>query len=267
MRVISRVVLSVSSVLYFAVKAADWLLKKWDSFIVVIMTPQEMIEFAKRKYGRWVSEYSDSAVINKGLASWEKDALAACPAGGRDLLVLAGGGGREAIAAAKMGFRVVSVDAIDEMSERGRENARAEKTEVSFKTSDILEGLTVPPGSFDCCLLSDIMYSSIPTSELRVKLLMNMHRSLRSKGMAVISFVFDSNKKNDPLLKLRRFIIRVLGGNRAYKPGDVFMPSLHFVRYFTEESEIIGEAASAGFIVEAIRDDRDESRYAILRKP
>lgn len=265
MRLISRLALSVSGLLSLMARASNFLLRKWDSFVVVVLTPQEMLERGKRVYGDLALNFSNPRLIAEGLSSWERQALGlSCPDGGK-LLVLAGGGGREAIAAAKMGFHVTSVDALAVMTEHGKKNAAKENLTVDFITGDLLD-LPDLPDNFDCCLLSDTMYSAIPTPELRIRALAGMQRLLRADGTAIIHFLFDPARKKESLFRFRKFVARLCGGNTSYMPGDEFYSSLHFMRCFTNEAEIISEARGAGLTVAAIRNDGNDSRYALLKK-
>ncbi len=250
----------------FAAKIFNYLLGKWDSFLVVVMTPQEMFARGARSYEKLVPDFSDKEVISQGLSWWEQEALAKPPQDDLSILILAGGGGREAVACARMGYRVTSVDILPEMTKRAVENAARENIKADFITSDFLK---IPEYlvNFDRCLLSHAMYSAIPAPDMRVKTLAGMLRALRGGGLAFIHYFFDPGRKTESLFKFRRFLARTLKGNYAYLPGDELISSRYFSRYFTDDTEIAKETAEAGFILKGIKNDGLYARYAVLQKP
>ena len=86
-----------------------------ESLAVVVMRPDDLVEFNRRIYASpsAISTWGAESLLAEGLTIGEKDLFAQLPIKHGRLLLLGLGGG-DAIALAKMGFEVVGVDFIQE---------------------------------------------------------------------------------------------------------------------------------------------------------
>jgi hypothetical protein len=83
-----------------------------ESLAVVVMRPADLVEFNRLTYASpsTISAWGEDSTVAAGLSTGEQDLLAHLPIKQGRLLLLGLGGGRDAIALAKMGFEVVGVD-------------------------------------------------------------------------------------------------------------------------------------------------------------
>jgi len=150
------------------------------------------------------------------------------------------------------------------MVRTAKENAATEGVEVDFQKADLYD-LRFPEKSFRYCLFSCLMYSVIPTRSMRVELLSKLMRILKDEGLLIIHFIFNPARK-ERLIKTRKLIARVFNGNLDYKPGDEWIPPLHFQRHFKDEEEIASEAQEGGFSMKELSIEPYNEGYAILEK-
>lgn len=267
MRLVSRVSLWISYMLFSVTKFFTAITRFASSFVVAIMTPEEMVKHVKDVYDTNVlAVYGNERYVKSGLFKSEQgiiDTYATRQNG--SFLILGSGGGREAIALARMGFRVTAIDNSKDMVAMAANNAAKAGVNVDFRTGDYLEAL--PRNEiFDYCMLSCYMYSAIPSRRMRVEALAKIRTIVSKNGAIIIHYFFNPERKRERLFKLRRLVARMCRGNTEYLPGDDLMPSLHFLRYFTDEKEIHDEAAAAELSVKEVINDAEEARYAILTK-
>jgi SAM-dependent methyltransferase len=234
-----------------------------DSFVVVILRPEELMEQARTAYNIAIRDYSNNGHIGQGLLPWEKLAVDKYARKKGSFLVLGCGGGRDAIALARMGFKVTAIDSLEEMLKAARENASREGVEIDLKPGDFAN-LSMPGAKFDYCILTDIMYSSIPSSRLRVKALSKIAAVLDEGGVLITHFFF-GEKRRERLFGLRKLTARLVSGNTEYAPGDQIF-SFGFAHIFSADSEITDEALRAGFAVKEISASFDAGEYAVLQK-
>ena len=240
-----------------------------NSFVVVILTPEEIASYTKQVYQKKTSYFAlctDQDWIDKGLNPSEKDVIEKHAGKSGSFIVLCCGAGREAIPLAKMGFDVIGIDSSAAMIHKAKEFATREGMKVDLLIGDILE-MPFLEGGFDYCLLSCFMYSVIPSRTMRVTLLSNILDLLNDGGIAIIHFVIDRNRR-ERLFKLRKSIASIFKGNVSYQTGDDFYPPGHFFRRFLDEQEVIDEVREAGLFVKEILRDQDshDGIYAVLEK-
>ena len=100
------------------------------------------------------------------LEQWELEVLARHHIASGKLLVLGTGIGRESIALAKRGFRVIGLDISRSALRIGAQITRTAGVPVMFVQAGFL-ALPTHPAHFDYILLPSIMYSSIPSRSWR----------------------------------------------------------------------------------------------------
>lgn len=255
---------SLNGIAMFMMKAV----RAFNSFAVVVMRPGEMADYVKRVYreenGDHFRGYTESQFVKQGLMPWEEKVINKYVDQKDSFLVLGAGGGREAIALAKRGFKIVGIDSSELMVRAAKENAAREGVEVDFQTADLYD-LPFPEKSFMYCLLSCGMYSAIPTRGMRIELFSKLRRLLKDDGLLIIHFIFNPARR-ERLIKTKKLIARVFNGNLDYKPGDELIPPMHFLRHFKDKEEIASEAQEGGFSIKELTIEPYNEGYAILEK-
>ena len=262
MRIVSRITFSISRALYFISEKLYRLIAIFDALNVAVLTPEEMAVIGRKVYNRLADSFSTEESIMAGLVDWEREAVERFAAGKGSFLVLGAGGGREAIALAKMGFRVVGIDSSPVMLRVGQQNAERWKAAVDFREGDFLS-LDTGDEKFDYCLLSCVMYGSIPSSEMRVRALRHIRKILSDKSILIIHFLLRPKNATDRGKNIKLRVARLVRGNTGYQSGDTFSTALHFMRYFPDDTEVISEVSQAGFRI-LDKGAYPESEYMVL---
>lgn len=109
--------------------------------------PVDLAAVKERQQATWASgDFAEIATLIVSVA--ERLADAADLRAGTSVLDVATGSGNAAIAAARLGCRVVGVDYVPSLLERGRERAGAERLDIGFVEGDA-EALPFDDASFD----------------------------------------------------------------------------------------------------------------------
>ena len=236
------------------------------ALVPLVLTSKDIME-ANRKFSASSSEiefWSSSKWIKKGLNEIEKNFLEKYKIKSGRLLVLGCGGGREAIALAKLGFEVVGVDFTAEILNKARKLAVAEKVKVAFQRQDISR-LSLKESSFDYAILSSFLYSSIPIRRIRIGMLKNVRKILRPKGKFLLTLNFSRPPKNRRLRYTIKKIIALLTlGNIHCQDGDSAIQGDDFfcvLHNFYEPKELLEEINEAGLEAEEVNSKLE---YAVL---
>lgn len=96
------------------------------------------------------------------------------------------GAGREAIALARLGYRVTALDLVPAMVELARREAARAGVSVAFAVTSI-SALEAPPNSFDHVLFSPLVYAYVPSRAARIDTLARVRGALREGGTVVFS--------------------------------------------------------------------------------
>jgi SAM-dependent methyltransferase len=240
-----------------------------ESLAVVVMRPDDLVEFNRSIYASpsAIASWGSESFLAEGLTMGEKDLFAQLPIEHGRLLLLGVGGGRDAIALAKMGFEVVGVDFIQELVAKAEENATRHGVFLQGLVQEISR-LEVPPASFDLVLISAAMYSCIPTRERRVEMLTRIKSALKPGGYFLCQFILEPDKRPDSRAELARKAFALLsGGNRWHEPGDV-LRGAEYMHLFLSEGELRSEFAAAGFAVLHFQSEEFGTwRGAVLQRP
>ncbi|HOX86423.1 MAG TPA: class I SAM-dependent methyltransferase [bacterium] len=249
------------------------LLLRTSTFIrslpVVIMKPDDLVEFSRRTYSRPndVDGWAESSLVDTGLRSDEIELIAAVPEKSGDLLVLGVGGGREAIVFAQTGFRVTGIDFVPELVDRALANAIERGVEIKGLVQEISQ-LDVPADSFDVVWLSRAMYSSVPTRSRRVAMVRKIAHSLKPGGYFICQF--HQQPGVHPSAKgvfARRLLACLVWGNRSYEPGDILWQDIEFIHAFRSDAEVRAELQEAGLqVVDIVKSVNEIQRAVICRK-
>lgn len=217
-------------------------------FALAILPPTQILERIKRYYERQCEHWSSEVAVARGFNRFEEELLARELREPCDLLIVGCGGGREALAFAARGFRVVGVDMVEAMVERARQHAAWRGLNAAFLTQDI-STLQSLPGTFDCALFTtEWLYEQIPSRRLRVQALRSARTVLREGGRVIFNFHLTQPMTQErwlfPLLRAAAFLSH---GNREYQMGDRPAAPLGFIHAFAHPEEVRAECRDAGF--------------------
>ncbi|MBU4267950.1 MAG: class I SAM-dependent methyltransferase [Acidobacteria bacterium] len=241
-----------------------------QSSAVVVMRPNDLVEFSRRHYFKPanVQGWCDDQLVNSGFSTLEHSLLDKINVNKGRLLLLGLGGGREAIPLAKMGFEVTGVDFIPQMVEQAMANAKQNGVEISGVVQEISK-LDLPENAFDIAWLSAAMYSCVPTRKRRGDMLKRIAKALRPGGYFVFGFFW--NPKADVSSKsvfLKKMVAWLSLGNLQYEKGDMLRFNLEFIHAFTAIEELKMEIIKGGFeLIDIQAIDGNEFAGAIARKP
>ncbi len=214
-----------------------------QSSAIAVMKPADLVEFSRRSYApvRRLKDWGRSELVDEGLYSNEEALLARLPARRGRLLLLGGGGGRDAVALVRRGFAVTAVDFAPGMLEQARRNAEQRGLKIETLVQEISR-LALAADSYDVAWLSARLYSCIPTRRRRREFLSRLSGCLRPGGHAVIQFHLDpdraaSSRRNGFI----RFISWATLGYRQIEPGDTLWQQREFIHAFADEQELRDE--------------------------
>lgn len=233
-----------------------------QSLPVIVMRPDDLVEFSRQNYAKShvVGGWADDELVDSGLGEDELALLKAIPTQGGDLLLLGLGGGRDAIALAKIGYRVTGLDYVADMVHRARENAARRGIEIAGLVQEISR-LDIPPSSFNLIWLSREMYSCVPTRARRVDMVKRIAKSLKPGGFFLCQYHrYDLPRISKLGLLLRRLIAFCTLGNLGYEEGDTLWYNIEFVHVFSSEDGIHSELEEGGLSVIYMRTDTSSYR-------
>jgi len=240
-----------------------------ESLAVMVMRPDDLVEFGRQMYTRPhnVESWGRPDLVNRGLNDAEIALLEKLPMKEGRLLLLGVGGGREAIPLARMGFDVTGVDFVPSMVEKAKENAAQRGVKIEGLVQEISE-LDVPAGSYDVVWLCAAMYSCVPTRQRRVAMLRRVRRALRLGGHFLCQFHWGTQYQHSPKVELARRLVAYLAlGNLSYEPGDMLWHNIEFIHGFLSEEELRSEFEAGGFeVVHLHISDRMARGGAVLLK-
>jgi SAM-dependent methyltransferase len=216
---------------------------------VAVLRPADMVEWARVRYDRNSPEWNVQNDPDRGLTADEADLWEqATPRQGK-LLILGGGGGREAVFFARRDWQVTALDVSDGMLAEARGVMQARGLALETVQGD-LATFDAPPGSFDGVWTSMFLYSLVMGRARRIALLRRMRATLSPGGWLVVSFHVDPAARVGPRGdRLRRWIAMLTLGNRDYQNGDILFGTLEFRHSFANEAELRAEFAESGLEV------------------
>jgi len=220
-----------------------------QSLPVVVMKPDDLVEFSRQGYARPqdVESWSENSLIDSGLGPDEQTLLDSLPTRGGRLLLLGVGGGREAIVLVKTGFDVTGVDFVPAMVEQAKENAIRRNATIQGLVQEISK-LDVPADTYDVVWISRSMYSCIPTRKRRVDMVRRIYETLKPGGYFLCQFHWDPKAvSSHKLILLRRLIAFLSMGNLSYESGDLLWLNVEFLHAFSSEDLIRSELEEGGF--------------------
>lgn len=233
-----------------------------------VASPDELTRYLQAHYGQTYhnapAQYPQHSPI-WALEPWEEDVLAHHMSGTGTVLVLGTGVGRESIAIAQQGYRVIGLELHLDALRWATQRATARGASVWFVQASFL-AIPVRAASVDYILLPSVMYSAIPGKLQRQTWLQILRTSLKPQGLAILNFMIIREPETTTqrlTLALARHIIKLPGANKSYQPGDTCHQS-HFLHIFTTEEELRWEVTETGAIIHAINW---ASGYVVLGWP
>ncbi len=221
-----------------------------------IASPEELTEFLQAHYGHTYrhapSQYPEYSPI-WALEPWEKHVLAHHMHGSGTVLVLGTGVGRESIAIAQQGYRVLGLELHFDALHWAVQRAAARGAPVWFVQSSFLS-IPVTSASIDYILLPSVMYSAIPGRSARQTWLRNIRAFLKPQGRAILNFMVvrePETAMHRLTLALAKYIMKLPGANKSYQSGDTCAQG-HFLHLFWTEEELRSEVAETGATVHAL---------------
>jgi SAM-dependent methyltransferase len=216
-----------------------------------VLRPDELIDFNRRFYsapdhvsylaGQWMEGFypPESALMDRF-----------APKVGT-ALVLGCGAGREAIALAKRGWKVVGLDGAASLIDAAKENADRAGLSADWICLDLAQGFSLGR-SFDLICLFGQLYSLIPTRRLRIRLLADCRKHLQPHGCCLLNFIpgASPSRRAFRAQRWRRRLAWVVRGNRECELGDVWGGGPLFTHRFSSWEEMAEEAAAAGLDLE-----------------
>jgi SAM-dependent methyltransferase len=196
------------------------------------------------------------ADIAAGLAGWEEELVARFINPDDDVLLVGSGSGRDLIALAGMGYRVMGV----EPARRAIATAR-HHLETRGLCADIIEGFfedVALPRRFDVIVFSYCCYSFIPGSRRRIAALRKAGGHLTAGGRILVSYLSEPSG-HPALVQCARFAATVSGSNWRPERGDIVhplhptQPLFHYEHAFGP-GEIDSEVVAAGLRLTDRRD-------------
>jgi SAM-dependent methyltransferase len=214
-----------------------------------LLPPEELTRMIRVHYNRSyrnVETWSLADTCQWTLATWEQDVLAHHMGDLGTIVVLGAGYGRESIALAQRGYRVIGLDTNREgllvAARRAADGARA-----SFVQADFL-ALPTLPSRADYIFMSGVMYSSVPGKQRRQDWVRSLRSHLKQGGKIVLNFVVarePETRTHRFIHALNRWLLLLPGSNKMYQPGD-FCSQGHFMHAFASEYEVRSELTGAG---------------------
>jgi ubiquinone/menaquinone biosynthesis C-methylase UbiE len=206
-----------------------------------------MVEFSRQAYEKGSRAYGDINDVDAGLTPdemvlWEK---VPCRAG--CLLVLGGGGGREAIFFARQGFEVTGMDFSEQMLAQARECTAQRGLDFQGWVEEISQ-IEAPAESFDVVWISMFLYSVVLTRKRRVEMLRRIRKTIKPGGYLVCSFHWDPRARLSQKGELvRRALAWLTLGNIGFENGDILFGTIEFRHAFSAEEDLQSEFAAGGF--------------------
>jgi 2-polyprenyl-3-methyl-5-hydroxy-6-metoxy-1,4-benzoquinol methylase len=239
-----------------------------NNLLPALLSPNELTRLIRVHYEslyRDAATHYSSEVLEWGLEPWEEEVVVQHKILSGITIVLGAGVGRESIALAQRGLRVIGLDVNHEALSLAVRTARSKSVDLTFVQASFL-ALPIVPRQIDYFFLSSIMYSSVPGRETRQAWLRSLSAHLKVGGMALVSFLIDRTGKSGPPRLAHRLSIWLAGlpgANNAYQLGDVFS-SGHFLHAFVTEEELRSEMIETGATIVQLNWDK---QYAVLTWP
>lgn len=215
-----------------------------------LLPPDRLGTLMRRYYDRSYEQAGTRIPLTAyswSLEAWEERVLAQHLSRPATILILGAGLGRESLALAQRGYRVIGLDIAPGGLVIGTRRAASLDLPVAFVQADFLT-LPVRSSSVTYILLSGVMYSAVPGRTRRQEWLRSLRTCLAPGGKLVLNFVIAREPETALTRTIRRCTGAILswpGTNQTYQDGDTCTNG-HFMHVFRDEEELRTEVAGAG---------------------
>ena len=218
---------------------------------------QKSLDFSDEIYYKSTKQYTEDKYNESGLFDWEKPVIEKHFSNVKTILLIAAGGGREALALSKMGFVVDGYECNPALIEHA--NRLLHKNGIDNKIK-YLPRNSVPEEikKYEGIIVGWGAYSLIQGSKNRISFLEGLAPFLHDETPLMISFLWTSQKnRRDKITKNISNFFRTFSRKERTEPGDKLEPN--FIHYFNEE-EIKGELTQAKYRIK----DYSRTEYGCL---
>ncbi len=214
---------------------------------VVVLRPPDMVEWARQGYERGSRGYASANDVESGLTHDERALWDHVPMPKGRILILGGGGGREAIFFARQGLHVAVMDFSTQMLEQARNSMVQRQFTFEGWVGDIT-CLDAPHEQYDLVWTSMFLYSAVLTRARRVEMLRRIRNTLKPGGILVVSFHWQPNVWHGSKgVWARKVIAWLTLGNTGFENGDILFGTLEFRHAFRAEQDLRAEFTAGGF--------------------
>ena len=231
------------------------------TLVILILKPKDHERLTRHFYQtrEAIRTWGGPPVTEQGLIEEEEVFVHTYLRGGERCLVLHCGGGREAIALAKKGFRVTGVDRSKTLIDAAEQYVEKEDLSCTFLVQD---GLALSlEERFDAVFLGSNMYSAIPLKEWRIGFLRRIGQHLTEGGLFYLKFATGVSPEELRSYPIKKSLARMFG-NRFYELGDSLFAGWHYQHSFVKEGDLRQEIEASGLEAVALHFD---AGYAVLR--
>lgn len=250
MRVVVMVVKGLTAIIERTALLISRLQVLLYGILPALLPPEELSGLIRGYYDtsyRNVADRHPEEAYKWTLEPWEERVLARHMTNKGTVLALGAGIGRESIALAEHGFRVVGLDINREGLLLATHRAARQGVRSSFLQGDFL-AVPIRPKSVDYVLLSGVMFSSIPGRTRRQNCLQHLRLLLKPGGKAILNFLIareEETRTQRLIHRLNAWLLRLPWSNQEYQPGDTCTNS-HFMHVFAHERELRDELSESG---------------------
>jgi SAM-dependent methyltransferase len=214
---------------------------------VVVLRPADMVDWSRQAYERGSRAYRIANDVDDGLTPDELEMWQRVPVRAGRVLILGGGGGREAVWFARQGWQVAAVDFSAQMLEQARESMAQRQFAFEGWGGDIAR-LDARRESFDLVWVSMFLYSVVVNRQRRLEMLRRIRQSLKPGGVLVVSFHWQPNaRRGSKAVLALKAIAWLMLGNTRFENGDILFGTIEFRHAFSAAQDLQAEFDAGGF--------------------
>ena len=227
----------------FLKKLTNFLDAAFSGFWLGVMS-EKSLDYSDELYYKRNKSYTNDKYNLSGLFEWEKTIIEKHFSHAKNILLIAAGGGREALALSRLGFEVDSYECNPGLIEYG--NGFLQRNGVEKKIKYLTRN-TVPDEvkKYDGIIIGWGAFSHISGNRKRLSFLKALYQFMHNETPLMISFLWTSKRdRRDKIIKSFSDFFRTFSRKEKTEPGDKLEPD--FIHYFTEE-EIKNELIQSKF--------------------
>ncbi len=207
---------------------------------------QRSLDFSDELYYKSTKQYTDDKYNESGLFDWEKPVIEKHFSNAKTILLIAAGGGREALALSKMGFVVDGYECNPALIEFANLLLQKNNTDNRIKYLS-RNSVPVELKKYDGIIIGWGAYSLIQGNKNRIAFLEGLSPFLHDETRLMISFLWTGTRnRRDKITGNISNFFRTFSRKERTETGDKLEPN--FIHYFNEE-EIKSEITKAKFRV------------------